>query len=57
MGEIDKATFLSGHVCITAMIAHVVLDTAVLYVGTLHEHDWVFYHDALSLLIAHGTIA
>ena len=55
--EVIAATsFLSGYVCITVMITHIIVESAALFVGTPHEHDWVFYHDALSQLTAHETI-
>jgi hypothetical protein len=28
-----------------------------MFKGTSHEHDWLFYHDALCLLTAHETVA
>lgn len=54
--EIAKTTNLIGFVCITALITHIVIESAKLFVGTVHEHDWVFYHDALSQLTSQETL-
>ena len=34
-----------------------VRESAKLFKGTAHEDDWVFYHDALSLMTVGATIA
>ncbi len=54
--HIDKSVTLSQYVCITDMVEHIFLESAKLFKGTKHEHDWSFYHDALSLMTAKDTI-
>jgi hypothetical protein len=53
---IDKSVTLSQYVCITDMVEHIFVESAKLFKGTKHEHDWSFYHDALSLMTANDTI-
>ena len=36
---------------------HIVIKTRDFFKGTNHEDDWLFYHDALSLLTAKDCIA
>jgi hypothetical protein len=55
-GEIEKTTAPSGFVCITKMVHFIVRESAKLFVGTAHEHDCFFYHDALLSLTAADTI-
>jgi hypothetical protein len=38
------------------MVEHIVEETARIYKGTEHEDDWMFYHDALSLMTAKDTV-
>ena len=40
----------NGVVCITELIEHMINETREIMVGTPHEHDWMFYHDALTQL-------
>jgi hypothetical protein len=47
---------LSPFVCITEIVEHIVVETARVYKGTKNEDDWMFYHDALSLMTAKETI-
>ena len=54
--EIKKASFMTQYVCITEMVEHIVVESARMYKGTTHEADWMFYHDALSLMMAKDTI-
>jgi hypothetical protein len=54
--EIKKTSFLTQYVCITDMVEHIVFESARMFKGTTHEADWMFYHDALSLMTAKDTI-
>jgi hypothetical protein len=54
--HIDKSVTLSQYVCITDMVEHIFVESAKLFKGAKHEHDWSFYHDALSLMTAKDTI-
>jgi hypothetical protein len=57
MREIRKSVFLSGNVCITDMIEHIYKESELVFKGTIHQNDWWFWHDALSLMTAKDTIA
>jgi hypothetical protein len=48
---------MAKYVCITSLVQHVYDELKALMVGTKHEHDWLFYHDALSLMTAKDCIA
>ena len=48
---------MTPFVCVTDMIEHIVRESAKVFKGTAQEDDWVFYHDALSLMTAGATIA
>jgi hypothetical protein len=50
--ELKKATQMQAYVCITDMIEHIVQESEAVMAGTSHEEDWMFYHDALSLMTA-----
>jgi hypothetical protein len=47
---------MSPFVCISEVVEHIVVETARIYKGTKKEDDWMFYHDALSLMTAKDTI-
>ena len=49
---IKKTSAMSSYVVITDMVEHIIKESANLMQGTKHENDWVFYHDALSLMKA-----
>jgi hypothetical protein len=56
-GLIDfHGPFLTQYVCITEMVEDIVIKSARMFKGTMHEADWMFYHDALSLMMAKDTI-
>jgi hypothetical protein len=38
------------------MVEHTFVESAKLFKEPKHEHDWSFYHDALSLMTAKDTI-
>ena len=47
-----KLCALSPYVPITDVIKCMYEESQRLMVGTYHEHDWYFYHDALSYMTA-----
>jgi hypothetical protein len=47
---------MSSYACITDLVEHIVVETKHLMKGTKHEGDWMFYHDALTLMTAKETI-
>ena len=55
--DIAKSCFMTKYVCITSLVQHVYDESKALMVGTKHEDDWLFYHDALSLMTAKDCIA
>lgn len=54
--QIEKSVTLSAFVCITEVIKQMVSASAEVMKGTKHESDWLFYHDALLLLVARSTV-
>ena len=40
------------YVCIVRLIKHMFRESAKIFVNTVHKHDWVLYHDALTLFTA-----
>jgi hypothetical protein len=54
--QINASVALSKYVCITEMIEFMMVSAAKVFKGTTHELDWVFYHDALSLMTAKETM-
>ena len=54
--QIRSSTLLSSFVCISKMVEHIVVETAQIYKGTKNKDNWMFYHDALSLMTAKETI-
>jgi hypothetical protein len=47
---------LSPFVCISEIVEHIVVESARIYEGTENKDDWMFYHDALSLMTAKETV-
>ena len=43
-------------ICITDYIEHLIRATDKVFEGTTHENDWLFFHDALSLMTAKDTV-
>ena len=54
--EIDRSITLRSSICITHLIVHMWAETAKAMKGTMHEDDWLIYHDALKLMTAKRTI-
>jgi hypothetical protein len=47
---------MSPYICVTKMIEHIVAESASMFKGTPYEDSWVFYHDALPLMMAKETV-
>jgi hypothetical protein len=54
--EIDQSITLRSSLCITSYITHMWDQTALAMHGTIHQDDWLVYHDALSLMTAKQTM-
>ena len=54
--RIAKTKNLSAYCCVTHMIHHIYEETRKCFVGTDYEKTFMFYHDALSLMTAKGTV-
>jgi predicted flap endonuclease-1-like 5' DNA nuclease len=54
--EIDKSITLRSSLCITEYITHMWKHTALAMQGTIHQDDWLVYHDALALMTARSTV-
>jgi hypothetical protein len=54
--EIKKPVMLSGNVCITDLVNHIYLHSKEAFRGTVHKDNWLFWHDAVSLITAKETI-
>jgi hypothetical protein len=54
--KISLSSLLSPFVCISEVVEHIGMETTRIYQGTRHEDNWMFYHDALSLMSAKETI-
>ena len=53
---ISKTVGLSPFVCVTSLVTYIIEESTRIMKGTVHEHDWYFYHDALSLMTAKTTL-
>jgi hypothetical protein len=54
--KIKQVSQMSAYVCITDLVEHIVAETQRLMKGTQHEDDWMFHHDALTLMTAKEMI-
>ena len=48
---------MTPFIFLTDIIEDIVTESAEVFKGTVHEDNWVFNHDALSLMTAGATIA
>jgi hypothetical protein len=55
MEEIIQVKAFKRVKCITAMVAHVKVETEIEMKGTTDENEWYFYHDTLSHMTQHKT--
>ena len=54
--EIRQTKFMRQYCCITELVQHIHDSSKAAFVGTVHENDWYFYHDALKQLTAKSTV-
>ena len=54
--EIRQTVFMKQYACITELVQHIHDCSKAAFVGTVHEDDWYFYHDALKQLTAKSTV-
>ena len=52
-----ESVFMKKYMCVTELVERIHDETRDAFVGTNHEEDWFFYHDALSLMTAKTTVA
>ena len=50
--KISESPTCKKYVCIVRLIEHMFRETAKIFVDTVHEDDWILYHDALTLFTA-----
>ena len=55
--NVSRVFFMKKYVCVTELVKRIHHETRDAFVGTHHEEDWFFYHDALSLMTANETVA
>ena len=48
--EIAKVSMMSSYVCITDMVTHIYGKSAGVMKNTQYKDNWLFYHDALTLM-------
>ena len=54
--RIRTSSAMKPFVCITRLISFILDECKRVMHGTIHEDDWYFYHDALSLMTASTTL-
>ena len=54
--KIKKARLMSAYISVTDLVEHILIESKKVMKGTKHVEDWVFYHDALSLMTAKETV-
>jgi predicted flap endonuclease-1-like 5' DNA nuclease len=55
--KLDQSSLMSPYCSIKTLVENMVSECERMFKGTIHEHDWLFFHDALSLLTAHETVS
>ena len=53
--RIRTSSAMKPFVCITRLVSFILEESKRVMQGTIHEDDWYFYHDALSLMTASAT--
>lgn len=51
-----NTAFMRNYVDVQDYVTHVFEESRNVFKGTTHEHDWMVYHDALSLMTADDTL-
>ena len=52
---INHSVFMNKYMCVTELVRDIYERSERAFVGTTHENDWYFYHDALSQMTAKST--
>ena len=55
--ECETSVFMKKYMCVTELVTKIHDRTKDAFLGTTHEDDWYFYHDALSQMTAKTTVA
>ena len=56
MNKIQQSAHMKKYVSIRSLVLHMYTATKQAFSGTQHENDFLFYHDALSLMTSRETI-
>jgi hypothetical protein len=54
--KVRQRSQMSFYVCITDLVEHIVKVSREHFVNTPYKDNWMFYHDALSLMTAKDTV-
>jgi hypothetical protein len=55
--KLNESSGMGPYVSIKSLVENIISECESMMKGTKHEHDWVFYHDALSLMTAKETVS
>ena len=55
--KINTSVFMNKYMCVTELVKGIYEASEQAFIGTTHENDWYFYHDALSQMTAKSTRA
>ena len=55
LDHLKQSPSMSSYVCITDYVEFIINESSKVMKGSKHENDWLFYHDALSLMTARKT--
>ncbi len=53
----DQLSLMSSYCSIKTLVENMISECKIMLKGTSHKHDWLSYHNVLSLLTANKTIA
>ena len=56
MNKIQQSVHMKKYMSICSLVLHMYTATKQAFSGTQHENDFLFYHDALSLMTSRETI-
>jgi hypothetical protein len=55
--KLNQSSLMLPYCPIKTLVENMVSECTRMFKGTTHEHDWLFYHDALSLWTAKETVS
>ena len=55
--KLNQSPLMSPYCSIKTLVENMVIECTRMFKGTTHEHDWLFYHDALSLLTVQKAVS